>query len=280
MKILCQIKSYKDIVILEADKARQIVVLDKTDFDFKVTDALRELHAKRLSRDPTSSLLRKLNELKKLAELPFDLKEACNPPMYACAPLLFFKIKTHKSTLPLRPLVSKRCSPIYNLEVALLKFLTPFFPPSKFTVTSSETLISRIKNLKLSQTDKLYSLDVVSLFPSVPIKQVIEIILSQLKSFFPAKQLITIEKALNLVLFNNYFRVGNNFYLQEQGCPMGSPLSPFIAEIALTYIEENIVDFYPLAPTLYVRYVDVIFQIILMLFYSIKDISFSPSYIK
>lgn len=42
---------------------------------------------------------------------------------------------------------------------------------------------------------------------------------------------------------------------------MGSPLSSFLAEIALTFLEDLIVKFYPLQPSLYFRYVDDVFLV-------------------
>lgn len=113
-----------------------------------------------------------------------------------------------------------------------------------------------MKDLKLTKTDKFFSFDVVSLFPNIPLKEAIGIILEGLKQYFIDKQILAIEQALSLVLFNNYFKINNNFYLQTVGCPMGSPLSPFIAEVVLKHIEEKIVKYYPFPPTLYCRYVD------------------------
>jgi len=44
-------------------------------------------------------------------------------------------------------------------------------------------------------------------------------------------------KALKLILESTYFKFNNIIYKQKFGTPMGSPLSPIIAEIVLQDLE-------------------------------------------
>ena len=45
---------------------------------------------------------------------------------------------------------------------------------------------------------------------------------------------------LNLCLNQNYFEFNGNFYIQNEGLPMGSPLSPLLAEIFMNYLETEL----------------------------------------
>ncbi|KFD64510.1 hypothetical protein M514_23357 [Trichuris suis] len=62
----------------------------------------------------------------------------------------------------------------------------------------------------------------------------------------------------------NYFLFDNNFYKQSKGAPMGSPLSPVLAEIFMESFERKMFETVDrqLRPRLFKRYVDDIFVII------------------
>ncbi|XP_067138140.1 uncharacterized protein [Centruroides vittatus] len=79
-----------------------------------------------------------------------------------------------------------------------------------------------------------------------------------LKSGYPTSHVLHLREALLLVTENNYFQFNGNIYKQTQGVPMGSPLSPILAEIIMRNIEFRIFHA-PLTihyPILYLRYVD------------------------
>lgn len=255
-KIAYELKHDENINILMADKSKQIVILNKGEFNDKVNNVLSELKVRELSKDPTNSLIRKLALVKKLKFLPEILAKACYPPLYPAPPLMFFKIKIHKELKPLRPLVSKFKSPLINLETAFYHFLKPFFPPSPYSLKSSLHLIKDLKNIEFSSSDTLYSFDVVALFPSVPLKLVLEIITEELSKHFTVQEVNDIISAFNLIIHNNYFVINGRILIQDDGCPMGSRLSGFLADLVMTALERKIFASVNLLPKFYRRYVD------------------------
>jgi len=88
----------------------------------------------------------------------------------------------------------------------------------------------------------LISLDVISLFTDVPI----DIVMDE-KWFFIEKHSILpkIEffNAINLVLHSTFFTFNNK---QIYGAPMGSPLSPIVADLVLQKLESDILDKFPI----------------------------------
>ncbi|XP_018364761.1 PREDICTED: uncharacterized protein LOC108762315 [Trachymyrmex cornetzi] len=63
-------------------------------------------------------------------------------------------------------------------------------------------------------------------------------------------------KALKLVLSSSYFTFNDKFYKQTFGVPMGSPLSPIVADIVMQELESISIRKLATTPTFYVRYVD------------------------
>jgi len=55
----------------------------------------------------------------------------------------------------------------------------------------------------------------------------------------PKKEFLT---ALQLIMDSTFFTFNNKFYRQKFGTPMGSPLSPVIADIVLQDIERKALD--------------------------------------
>ena len=61
---------------------------------------------------------------------------------------------------------------------------------------------------------------------------------------------------LECCLDNSYFQENYRFYNQNDGPPMGSPLSPIVANIFMEWFESEPLDHGPKKPKLWLRYVD------------------------
>ena len=111
------------------------------------------------------------------------------------------------------------------------------------------------------------SLDVDSLFTNIPLKETIKICSNLLFRDNPIidglskaefEQLLTIATTESFILFNGCY------YKQKDGVAMGSPLGPTLANIFLSYHEQQWLDDCPIAfkPVYYRRYVDDIFVLL------------------
>ena len=124
-----ELKSYDDIVILNADKGNCTVVLDKTKYHKKVSILLQDPKTYRtVKKNPTSRIEKRLNsfvwnviECKKLSFSIYKFLRSTDsvlPRMYGLA-------KIHKPNLPLRPIASFVGSATFELS----KFLKNILPP-------------------------------------------------------------------------------------------------------------------------------------------------------
>ena len=87
------------------------------------------------------------------------------------------------------------------------------------------------------------SLDVDALFTNIPLDETIDICVKKL--FQTPETLVKgiskndFRDLLNLATKESFFTFSNNFYVQLDGVPMGSPLGPILANIFLSLYEEN-----------------------------------------
>lgn len=126
-------------------------------------------------------------------------------------------------------------------------------------------VIEKIKGIKLQLDEALISLDVVSLFPSIPIELAIEILHKNWKKI---KATTDIPKQLffEIVDFvlreSTYFTYEGLILKQLDGSAMGANVSPGIASLVLNYILDRARKLLPYKMKLCLKFVDDILAII------------------
>ncbi|PSN42163.1 hypothetical protein C0J52_17465 [Blattella germanica] len=84
------------------------------------------------------------------------------------------------------------------------------------------------------------SFDIVNLYTNVPIKETICTIKEYLtKNKYTEIFINDIEDILTTITNQNYFKLKDDVYKQNEGIPMGNPLSGILAEIFLQNLENN-----------------------------------------
>ena len=258
----------ENLLITKADKGNCLVIQNKSTYLTKTLDLLNSIHFTKLARDPTSNFQNKLKStLNNLHPTFFEFFNTSKnhfifsnplPPRLYCLP------KIHKQDIPYRPIVSSNNSPCHKLA----SFLSQQLPitlnfRSQFSIKNSSILCQDLKDLTIAPTSILFSFDVINLFNSIPPSACLDILKNSLTfSDIPdliADNLLTLTQ---LTLHQDFFLFNNTFYKQTLGLAMGSPLSPFLAELFMHSLE-NTVSKSPLFKHILVwkRYVDDIFGI-------------------
>ncbi len=178
-------------------------------------------------------------------------------------PIFYHLIKTHKSgnTLRIRPIISNRNGPSHKLSWLLTRILRPLLRSVPAHLESSAQLMTDIESLTIDKKRRFqypFSLDVVSLYTSVPPQQAIQAVTDKLNDEFKnicpfaAEQ---IAELLQVIVQNTYFTFKGNVYKQTSGLPIGSGISATLALLFMGKIEDQFITNCHLIG-LYRRYVD------------------------
>jgi hypothetical protein len=161
------------------------------------------------------------------------------------APKLNTTIKLHKDGAPIRPVVNYRHTPAYNIAKFASHWLkTNYDLPYTYNIQNSKQFANQIKNLNIHDGHKMMTLDISNLYTNIPVKEVIQIIEKELGNNSNLNSSVKTEiiRLIKTTTEQNYFMFNDNFWKQETGTPMGSPISSIIAEIVLQNLEN---EFYP-----------------------------------
>ena len=253
------------ILVLPADKGRATVVMDRAQYDEKMNSLLDDRKTyKRLTKDPTPSIERKMNALL----LQLKRKGAITDDQYSKLrssagrlPLLYGLPKVHKPTVPLRPIVSFVHSPTYQLSKYLARILSPLVGNSPSHVRNSYTFTQFARAESLQEGELLVSFDVVSLFTNVPVDLAMTVARQRLQvdgSLAERTSLSVDEimKLLELCLSATFMAFRGSMFQQTFGTAMGSPVSVTIANLVMEDVEERALATAETPPRFWKRYVD------------------------
>jgi len=166
--------------------------------------------------------------------------------------------KVHKPDRQFRIIISSIDSPLYSLATFLHKIINSNLLKADSHINNSFELYRNLSNKKIDNGYCLISFDVISLFTNVPIDLAIECLTKRWHSIssnciIPQKEFLD---AIKLVLDSTFFTFDNQFYKQNFGTPMGSPLSPIIADIVMQELENTVLSTVSFPIPIFYRFVD------------------------
>lgn len=128
---------------------------------------------------------------------------------------------------------------------------------SKHSTKGTFDFVQAIEELNIQQ-HQMFSLDVTSLFTSVPLNETIDYVCQCVETDEQDVGIPTevLKKLLKLCTYNIQFQFNNEIYRQKDGVAMGSPLGPLLADFFMSKLENNQLKESIEGYTLYKRYVD------------------------
>ena len=261
-----------DILLKPADKGSGTVIIDKSFYISNIEKYITDNHTffEVVEYDPTPSLIGKISsellQFKKsglidnrtyLMLLPNKEKARC--------PYLYGLPKIHKLPVAFRPIVSGNGHPTENLSIFVDFLLQPYATLSPFFLKDSTDLQNNLNDLgQLEANSILFSLDVVSMYPNIPLNELIDSNLRCInknnpkllhhKNFKYKPELV--HKLLELILFNNFFQFNGKFYYQKHGIAMGTPCACSTSDIFICDWIEEVFKLFELKPSFYKQYRD------------------------
>ena len=244
-KALTNLKKNKDITIIQADKGKCVVVMDKEQYVRETSKLLEDTKTYRpLDSDPTKKLKgrlqRKLRALKKEGQLD-QVSYNKIYPTSDTTPRFYATPKIHKDPIKMRLIVSGINSITYNLASHLADIMKPLVGKSERHLNNSQDLVKKIQEIQLEDDEVLTSFDVSVLFTSVPGDEVVQMAVERARrdcTWSDGTQLSTEEfgELLKMTVETTYFTYQGKVYEQVYGVAMGSPLSPILANL---FMEES-----------------------------------------
>jgi len=251
-----------NIIFTKADKGNITVALDKGHYISEIKDLLKDTNTYMMvKKNPIKSMERDLNNFLKVwlqkgyinKQQFFKLRSSDS-----LLPKAYGLPKIHKKNNPYRIIVSSINTALYSLATFLHKIISDSLEHRNSHTTNSFEVYNSLSGKTIRDTDVLLSLDVTALFTNVPLDLAIDgishrWIYIQQYTKIPKNEFLM---AINFVLSSTYFTFDNNIYKQVYGTPMGSPLSPIVADIVMQDLETQCINNFDFQFTFYFRYVD------------------------
>ena len=265
-RVLKELRSNKNIVILKPDKGNGVVVLDRADYDQGILKIISDTSKYRpIKEDPTllreGRLQRLLRKLKKNGHLDSDVYNSIYPrgsqPARIYGLPKMHKERGHNSIQPFRPIVSSIGTYNYNLAKYLCNLLTPHIPTEHCT-SDTFTFVQDIQGLSM-HGKFMVSFDIVSLFTNIPLDECIDLAVKYISDGDPDIKLSNTElKSLfTVATAQTHFLFKGSFYDQIDGVAMSSPLAPVLSNLFMGHHEKLWLENFQDSEILfYRRYVD------------------------
>ena len=160
-------------------------------------------------------------------------------PINARAPELTGLPKIHKEDMPIRPVVNYMTAPGYRTAKRLVKIIKENIDiVNNYSIKNSYDLVEKIKTIKSAPHYRLASFDVTNLYTNVPVDETMTILRNSLinTNRLGRNEIDELMQLLKTILKQNYFSYDNEYFMQEDGLAMGSPLSGILADLYLSLI--------------------------------------------
>jgi len=263
-KTLSFCRSNPDVIFTRADKGNVTVTLDKNMYLTQMKQLLNDTSTYTIvKKNPVTSIEKHLNRtVKKWLDNDFISKQVFFRLRASdtLLPRAYGLPKIHKKQFPppFRIIVSSVNTALYSLASYLQDIITNSIPKPKSHINNSFDLYKILNCKHINANEVLFSLDVTSLFTNIPVELAIEGVLNRWNFIAPNTRIPKEEfvGALKFVLTSTFFMFDGTIYKQLFGTPMGSPLSPIVADIVMQDLEDGLIDSADLMVSTYYRYVD------------------------
>ena len=268
---LVNLSKDKNILITRADKGKACVVMDRGKYTEQITEMVSDTSKFEEIKDDIFKLNMKLEDkvnrfllqlLKKNAITEESQKRMRATGSYPAT--LYALPKVHKvtdvSNIPLRPVISGYRAHNYRIAKYLNTLLEPY-TQNEYIVKDTFSFLDSLADFNPPQNCHLASFDIKSLYPSIPLKETIELVTEKVfenTESFHCLEKKDFKKLLTLASADSYFFFDEKLYRITDGLAIGNPIAGTLANIFLCHHENIWLEQCPpeFKPMFYKRYID------------------------
>ena len=266
-------KARQTVTIKPADKNLGIVLMNTDDYIKQCMLHLTDKSTYRLAANyPSEQIQKQLTNILAAFKPQLETRDRWlykflkEPPRNPRTPVFYGIPKIHKEYShlpPLRPIVSQSSSLLSPTAHFIDFVLQPLALSYPDYLHNSTALSLILQSLYVPDDAILVTTDVVSLYPSIPQTQCLEVVYNELHAH---KHLLLFDPNLIIQLLQtninyNYFTFDNLTFQQIKGTAMGAPFSPTVANIFMSVILRDFLQTQHKQPLLITQYIDDIFMI-------------------
>ena len=164
-------------------------------------------------------------------------------PVMASMALL---IKVHKKNFPGQAYVSQIDDPSYYVCKELTRILNPLYERGESFLQDTYHFKSSIKDLEVQDSDLMGTLDIVGMFPNIPVAKTLEVVREELENDTTLSgrtkwKIMDIMKLLEISIETHFKTMDGRIYFQRDGLPIGKSISKPLAGIYMHWFERNFV---------------------------------------
>jgi hypothetical protein len=160
------------IIITKEDKRNTTVIIREEDYNKKIDEFIIGNNFTKLTHDITNTLQKRvrngLNNSRHIINKDEKWTHKCEPK----TPTLHATVKLHETGNPIRPIVSWKECPIYELAKALNNVLRNKLElRNAFNVTNSRALTQELANMEVGEHTQLCSFHIENMYTNIPISR-------------------------------------------------------------------------------------------------------------
>ena len=164
-------------------------------------------------------------------------------PVLASMALL---MKVHMKNFPGRAYVSQIDDPSYKICAELTKILNPIDEKGESFIKDTYHFKEMLESVKVLDEYTIGALDIVGMFPNVPVKKTLEVVREELQNGSTLKsrtdwEIDDIMKLLEISIETYFKTIDGKIYFQRDGLPIGKSISKSLAGIYMHWFEKTYV---------------------------------------
>jgi hypothetical protein len=171
MKELKEKLTTENAIFTQADKGKNIVIINSKEYSEKIRSFLMANNFNILTKDPTDKFHKLIHKKMQDCSLIIDKREIkFLTQKKASPPTLIAQLKLHKADIPIRPVINNRTAPAYKLAKHLAKIVTQYITLNNhYNVTSSTNLANDLRKLEIHENHRMITFDIKDLYVNIPI---------------------------------------------------------------------------------------------------------------